>query len=93
MSAVTVRPELIALLEDSREAARVLANVSTAQKNAGLAAMADAIEANIPAIVAETQKTSRTVGPTESVTDCSIDFFSTRRDFARLPPPFDKSSC
>lgn len=55
-SVVTARPELIALLEGSREAARVLANVSTAKKNAGLAAMADAIEANIPAIVLENAK-------------------------------------
>jgi len=52
MTAVTPRPELVALLEDSRAASRTLANISTAQKNAGLAAIAEAIEANIPAIVA-----------------------------------------
>ena len=51
MTPHTVRPELIALLEDSRVAARTLANVSTVHKNAGLAAIADAIESNIPAIV------------------------------------------
>ncbi len=56
MSIVTARPELIALLEDSRGAARMLATASTAHKNAGLAAIADAIEANIPAIVAENAK-------------------------------------
>ncbi|CAB4569287.1 unannotated protein [freshwater metagenome] len=56
MTVVTPRAELITLLEDSRKAARVLANVSTAQKNVALAAMADAIEANIPAIVAENAK-------------------------------------
>ncbi len=56
MSAETVRPELIALLENSRTAARTLANVSTAHKNAGLAAIADAIEANVAAIVAENAK-------------------------------------
>ncbi len=55
-SIVVARPELIALLEDSREAARVLANVSTAKKNAGLAAMADTIEANIPEIIQENAK-------------------------------------
>ena len=52
MTVVTPRPELIALLEDSRVASRTLANISTAHKNSGLAAIADAIEANIPAIVA-----------------------------------------
>lgn len=51
MTSHTVRPKLIALLEDSRVAARTLANVSTVHKNAGLAAIADAIESNIPAIV------------------------------------------
>jgi len=52
MTSHTVRPELVALLEESRGAARTLANVSTAHQNAGLAAIAGAIESNIPQIVA-----------------------------------------
>ncbi len=56
LKAVTATPDLPALMTElaagARHAARTLALASTDQKNAALAAMADAIRASVPAILA-----------------------------------------
>ena len=46
-----LRPELVIKLEAAQAAARVLATLNTGRKNAALAAIADAIEVHIPAII------------------------------------------
>jgi glutamate-5-semialdehyde dehydrogenase len=46
-----LRPELVSKLEAAQAASRVLATLNTGRKNAALAAIADAIELHIPAII------------------------------------------
>lgn len=52
MANTKIRPSLISKLNDSKEAARVLATLTTAQKNLALSAIADAIENNVDVILA-----------------------------------------
>jgi glutamate-5-semialdehyde dehydrogenase len=51
MTTASLSPELVSKLEASQNASRVLANLSTAQKNQALAAIADVIDANHEAIL------------------------------------------
>jgi len=51
MSHSHLRPELVSKLQAAQSAARVLATLNTGRKNAALAAIADAIELHIPAII------------------------------------------
>lgn len=52
MATSHIRPELLAKLSSAQDAARILATLTTAQKNAGLAAIATAIDAHQESILA-----------------------------------------
>lgn len=81
MASVALRPELVALLEGSQAASRALATVKTDVKDAALAAIADAIEANIPAIV-EANALDMAAGERNGLTAGLLDRL--RLDDARL---------
>ena len=51
MATASLSPELVSKLEAAQSASRILANLSTAQKNQALAAIADVIDANHAAIL------------------------------------------
>ena len=51
MATSHIRPELLAKLSSAQDAARILATLTTAQKNAGLAAIATAIDAHRESIL------------------------------------------
>ncbi len=51
MTAVTPSPELIEKAQAARAASKRLRTLSTERKNAGLCAVADALEANMPALI------------------------------------------
>ena len=81
MASVALRPELVALLEGSQAASRALATIKTDVKDAALAAMADAIEANIPSIV-EANALDMAAGERNGLTAGLLDRL--RLDDARL---------
>ena len=81
MASVALRPELVALLEGSQAASRALATIKTDVKDAALAAIADVIEANIPAIV-EANSLDMAAGERNGLTAGLLDRL--RLDDARL---------
>lgn len=81
MASVALRPELVALLEGSQAASRALATIKTDVKDAALAAIADAIEANIPEIV-EANSLDMAAGEKNGLTAGLLDRL--RLDDARL---------